>query len=108
MRFSFSRVLLLVPEARSPLTNRGRLRCLMTDAPGTRVWVRSGLTFHRPGHKREHTLPDGVRLLEVRVAGEDELFEPELVVLEETLRHLLVAADQGRPRPGTHQPDARP
>jgi len=42
------------------------------------------------------------------MAGQDELIEPEVVVLEDALSHLLVAADQGRAGPWTHQTDPGP
>ena len=53
-------------------------------------------------------LADPVRLLDVRVAGEDELLEPERVVLGDALGHLVVVADQGGAGAAAHEPDARP
>src|SRR5690349_12281896 len=46
------------------------------------------------GQAREHSLTEPVRLLQVRVAGEDELVDAEGVVLLDPLGDLVVAADQ--------------
>src|SRR3954463_3839821 len=43
---------------------------------------------------REHALADAVGLLQVRIAGEDELVDARLVVLGDAIGDLLVAAHQ--------------
>ena len=57
---------------------------------------------------RHHALADPVGLLEVRIAGEDELVDAELVVLGDPVGDLLVAADQRGAGAAADEPDARP
>ena len=47
---------------------------------------------------RHHALAEPVGLLEVRVAGEDELVEAEVVVLDDAVGHLVVASRRARCR----------
>src|ERR1700684_2827752 len=42
------------------------------------------------------------------MARQNELIEPELVILGDALRHLLMAADEGGPGSGADQTDAGP
>ncbi len=56
----------------------------------------------------EHVFTDGVRLLKVRMPGEDELVQPELVVLEDSLGDLFVAPDQRRPGPRANEANSGP
>jgi hypothetical protein len=44
----------------------------------------------------------------MRVSGEDELVDSDVPVFEETIRHLLVAADEGRPGAFADQADPGP
>src|SRR5690348_16572342 len=60
------------------------------------------------GEQRQDLLADPPGLLEVWIAGEDELVEAEGGVLRDALGHLLVAADQSRRRALADQPDAGP
>src|ERR1039458_10600631 len=53
-------------------------------------------------------LAERVGLLDVGVAGEDELADPELVVLGHQVGDLLVAADHGGTGAGAQQTDAGP
>src|ERR1044072_9046022 len=57
---------------------------------------------------RHDALAERVRLLEVGLAGEDELVEAEALVLEHPLRDLLEGADERGPDAAAHEPDARP
>ena len=56
----------------------------------------------------QHALAEPVRLLQVRVPGEDELRDAELGVLLDPLGDLGVAADQGGAGAAAHQADAGP
>src|SRR6478752_1931126 len=58
--------------------------------------------------QRQYAFGEPVRLLQVRVAGEDELVEADRVVLVDQVRHLFVAADEGGARSPANKPDARP
>ena len=56
----------------------------------------------------QHALAEPVGLLQVRVAGEDELGDADARVLLDQVRDLLVAADQGRAGAAADQADAGP
>ena len=58
--------------------------------------------------QRHDALTEPVRLLDVRVAGQDELVDPRPVVLLEPVRDLLVAADQRRTGAAADQAHAGP
>ena len=55
------------------------------------------------GQDRQHALAEPVRLLQVRVPGQDELVDAQLRVLLDPVGDLGVAADQGRAGPATDQ-----
>src|ERR1035441_7561779 len=57
---------------------------------------------------RQDALAEPVRLLQVRVAGQDELGQAEPCVLLDPVGDLGVAADQRRPGAAAEQPDAGP
>ena len=62
-----------------------------------------------PGPQDWHdALTHLVGLLQVRIAGEDELVDSELVILGDPIGDLVVAADQGGAGAAADQPDARP
>src|SRR5882757_7024128 len=61
-----------------------------------------------PLEQRQHALAEPVELLEVRIAGEDELFDPHLGVLGDPLGDLLVAADQRRAGAAAAEADPGP
>src|SRR5690606_40701892 len=56
----------------------------------------------------EHPFPDPVRLLQVRVSGQDELVDAERVVLLDPVGHLGVTADEGGARTTPYETDACP
>ncbi|GDY57808.1 hypothetical protein SVIO_084310 [Streptomyces violaceusniger] len=56
----------------------------------------------------QDALAEPVRLLQVRIAGQDELVDAEAVVFGDPLGHLGVAAHQGRARAAAHQADTGP
>ena len=62
----------------------------------------------RSAQHRQDALAEPVRLLEVRVAGEDELVEAEVVVLGDAVGDLVVAADQRGAGAAADQADAGP
>jgi len=59
-----------------------------------------------PGGEGPFAKPIG--LFEIGVPRQDELIDPQVVVVQDPFRDLFVAADQGRPGAATHQPDACP
>src|SRR6202035_4112491 len=61
-----------------------------------------------PLEDRQHALTEPVCLLQVRVAGEDELGDAGLGVLLDEVGDLLVAADQGGAGAAADQADAGP
>src|ERR1700730_17931702 len=61
-----------------------------------------------PADLGQDALAEPVGLLQVRVAGQDELADAERGVLLDEVGHLLVAADQGGPGPAADQADAGP
>src|SRR4051812_19247972 len=56
----------------------------------------------------QHALAEPVELLEVRVAGEDELVDPDGGVLRDAVGHLLVAPDERGAGAAAGQPHAGP
>src|SRR5690348_4568928 len=56
----------------------------------------------------QHSLAEPVRLLQVRVAGQDELRDAQRPVLLDQVGHLGVAADQRGAGAAAHQPDPGP
>ncbi|EGJ79002.1 putative alkanesulfonate monooxygenase [Streptomyces sp. Tu6071] len=76
---------------------------------GARTGPRTGGPPQSPAlQERQHPLAEPVRLLQVRVAGEDELVDAHRVVLLDEPGHLLVRADHRGARAAPHEPDARP
>src|SRR3954453_18777447 len=62
-----------------------------------------------PGPKHRHdAFAEPVRLLEVRIAGEDELVEAEFLVLANPVGDLVEGADERGPDAAAHEPDAGP
>src|ERR1700733_1553333 len=61
-----------------------------------------------PGKDRAHPLPEAVRLLEVGVAGQDEVVQAQLRVLGDPVGDLLVRTDQRGPCPAANEADAGP
>ena len=82
--------------------------------PASRAWCRtphgaagcsgSSVSVGRSGHHREHAFTHGIGLFEMWMTRQDELVEPEVVVLEDALCHLLVAPDEGRAGTGRTSP----
>ena len=60
------------------------------------------------GQDGQHTLPEPVRLLQVRVPGQDELRDTQPGVLLDPVGDLGMAADQRGPGPAPDQPDPGP
>ena len=58
--------------------------------------------------QRHHQLSKTVRLLQMWIAGEDEVSHAQRLILTNALRHLLRAAHQRGPRPTAHQAHAGP
>src|SRR5690606_1569330 len=90
------------------LARRSSWRCSSLPWPRRSGVGAQALHPPAPPEFREHALAEPVRLLDVGVAGEDELLDAERRVLLDPVGDLGVAADQGGARAAAHQADARP
>src|SRR5262249_54039632 len=76
-------------------------RAAVGDAAGLPLAVRQG-------QLREHQLGEAIRLLEMRVAGEDERVDAELHIFLDALGDRIRIADQRRARSATDEADTGP
>ena len=94
-------------EQTDPSRDAGALIGTWTATCPWRPWP-SGATRPRWREAGQHALAAPVRLLEVRVPGEDELLEAELGVLGDAVGDLVVAPDQRGAGAAAHEADAGP
>jgi hypothetical protein len=66
----------------------------MTGAPRRLAVPRRRRPVDVSDEERKDTFPDSVDLLEMRMTGEDELVEPQFVILEDSLSYLRVVAHE--------------